>query len=130
MASKESEVLNRLYRDWVAALEANPEMPLDELRHLFERWGDITGEPGDVDYIETDAGGIPALWAVPKGCAEDRVLLCAHGGGYVVGSAAEIGKRLAALRSARSFIDWQRRARTAWSPSRVRLGYLWYNLIA
>ena len=30
--------------------------------------------------------GVPALWAVPKGCAEDRVLLCAHGGGYVVGS--------------------------------------------
>src|SRR4051794_2928316 len=86
MASKESEALNRLYRDWVAALEANPEMPLDELRHLFERWGDITGEPGGVDYIETDAGGVPALWAVPKGCTEDRVLLCAHGGGYVVGS--------------------------------------------
>ena len=86
MASKESEALNRLYRDWVAALEANPDMPLDELRRLFERWGDITGEPGGVDYIETDAGGVPALWAVPKGCAEDRVLLCAHGGGYVVGS--------------------------------------------
>ena len=39
-----------------------------------------------MDYIETDAGGVPALWAVPKGCAEDRVLLCSHGGGYVVGS--------------------------------------------
>jgi monoterpene epsilon-lactone hydrolase len=86
MASKESEALNRLYRDWVAALQTNPEMPLDELRRLFERWGDITGEPGGVDYIETDADGVPALWAVPKGCVEDRVLLCAHGGGYVVGS--------------------------------------------
>jgi epsilon-lactone hydrolase len=86
MASKQSEALNTLYRDWVAALEANPEMPLDELRRLFERWGDITGEPGGVDYIETDAGGVPALWAVPKGCVEDRVLLCAHGGGYVVAS--------------------------------------------
>src|SRR4051812_13705067 len=86
MASKESEALNTLYREWVAALEVSPEMPLDELRHLFERWGDITGEPGGVDYIETDAGGVPALWAVPKGCVEDRVLLCAHGGGYVVGS--------------------------------------------
>ena len=37
MASKESEALNRLYRDWVAALQANPEMPVDELRRLFER---------------------------------------------------------------------------------------------
>ena len=26
------------------------------------------------------------MWAAPKGCAEDRVLLCVHGGGYVVGS--------------------------------------------
>jgi monoterpene epsilon-lactone hydrolase len=86
MASKETEALNALYRDWVAALQANPEMPLDELRRLFERWGNITGEPGGVDYIETDAGGIPAMWAAPKNCAQDRVLLCAHGGGYVVAS--------------------------------------------
>ena len=52
----------------------------------FEHWGDITGEPGGVDYIETDAGGVPSMWATPKRCAESRVLLCAHGGGYVVGS--------------------------------------------
>ena len=42
--------------------------------------------PRGVDYIEVDAGGVPAMWAVPKGCAEDRVLLCAHGGGYISGS--------------------------------------------
>jgi len=86
MASKQTEELNKLYREWAAALQANPEMPLDELRHMFEQWERITGEPGAVDYIETDAGGVPALWAVPKNCAQDRVLLCAHGGGYVVGS--------------------------------------------
>src|SRR6202043_3894393 len=86
MASKQSEELNTLYLGWVAALKANPEMPLDELRHMFEKWDSITGEPGGVDYIETNAGGVPAMWAVPKGCAQDRVLLCAHGGGYVAGS--------------------------------------------
>jgi len=86
MASKEAEELNKLYREWVAALQTNPEMPLDELRRMFEGWQRITGEPGRVDYIEIDAGGVPAMWAAPKGCAEDRVLLCAHGGGYVVGS--------------------------------------------
>ncbi len=86
MASKQSEELKTLYRDWIAAMQADPEMPLDELRRRFEHWGDITGEPGGVDYIETDAGGVPSLWATPKGCAESRVLLCAHGGGYVVGS--------------------------------------------
>ena len=40
MASKQTEELNKLYRGWVAALKANPEMPLDELRHMFEQWAD------------------------------------------------------------------------------------------
>jgi len=86
MASKQSEELNTLYLGWVAALKANPEMPLDELRHMFDKWDSITGEPGGVDYIETDPGEVAAMWAAPKNCAQDRVLLCAHGGGYVVGS--------------------------------------------
>jgi monoterpene epsilon-lactone hydrolase len=86
MASRQADELNKLYREWVAALQANPEMPLDELRHMFEQWGRITGEPGGVDYIETNAGGVPAMWAVSKTCTRDRVLLCAHGGGYMVGS--------------------------------------------
>ena len=81
MASKESEALKTLYRGWAAALAANPEMPLDELK----------------------AGGVPALWAVPNGCAEDRVVLCLHGGGYVTASMythrkvyGHLAKRLAA----------------------------------
>jgi epsilon-lactone hydrolase len=86
MASKQSEHLSTLYKGWIAALGANPNMPLDELRAMFDHWGDVTGEPGGVDYIETDAGGVPALWASPKGSAQDRVLLCSHGGGYVTGS--------------------------------------------
>jgi acetyl esterase/lipase len=84
MASKESEELKTLYRGWVTAMQADPQMPLDELRRRFEHLGDVTGEPGGVDYIETDAGGMPAMWAIPKESAESRVLLCAHGGGYVV----------------------------------------------
>ena len=86
MASKQTEALNALYREWAAALQANPEMPLDEMRLMLEQWGNITGEPRGVDYIETAAGEVPALWAAPKNCAEDRVLLCAHGGGYVAAS--------------------------------------------
>ena len=86
MASKQSNQLTTLYKSWIAALSANPEMPLDELRAMFEHWGDVTAEPGGMDFIETDAGGVPALWAVPKTCTQDRVLLCSHGGGYVTGS--------------------------------------------
>jgi epsilon-lactone hydrolase len=46
----------------------------------------LTAEPRGVDYIETDAGGVPAMWLAPKGCVDDRVLLCMHGGGFVGGS--------------------------------------------
>jgi len=86
MASKQSDALKVLYRSWIDALGANPEMALDELRRMFEHWGDVTAEPGGVDYLEIDAGGVPAMWAAPKGSQADRVLLCAHGGGYVTAS--------------------------------------------
>ncbi len=86
MASKQSEQLVTYYKSVIGALAVNPEMPLDEMRAMFEHMGDVTAEPGGVDYIETDAGGVPALWAVPKRSTQDRVLLCSHGGGYVTGS--------------------------------------------
>ncbi len=86
MASKESEQLATLYKGFIKTLEANPQMSLDELRSMFEHLADVATEPGGVDYIETEAGGVPAMWATPKGCANDRVLLCSHGGGYVGGS--------------------------------------------
>ncbi len=84
MASKQSEQLTTRYKACVAALAANPQMPLVELRALLAHtMGDATAEPGGVDYIETEAGGLPAMWAAPKACSEDRVLFCSHGGGYV-----------------------------------------------
>lgn len=86
MPSPQSEALKILYRNWSDALAKNPTMALDDMRRMFDHWGDVTGEPGGVDYIEVDAGGVPAMWAVPKGCAQDRVLQCTHGGGYVTGS--------------------------------------------
>ena len=86
MASKESQVIKDLYKGWVDAMAANPDMTLDEIRRMFEHWGDITGEPEGVDYIEVDANGVRCLWAKPKGGDESRALLCTHGGGYMVGS--------------------------------------------
>jgi acetyl esterase/lipase len=49
-------------------------------------WPALTAEPGGLDYLEAEVAGRPALWAVPKGAAEDRVILCVHGGGGVSGS--------------------------------------------
>jgi len=51
-----------------------------------ESWGDLTAEPRGVDYLETEAAGLPAMWAVPKRASTDRVLMCIHGGGFLGGS--------------------------------------------
>jgi monoterpene epsilon-lactone hydrolase len=78
--------LASLYDSWVAQMSARPDMPFDEIRALFDQWGDVTTEPDGVEYLEGAADGIPALWAVPQGAAPDAVLLCFHGGGYALGS--------------------------------------------
>ena len=122
MASRESEALGTLYRSWAAALAANPQMPLDELRLMFEHWGDVTAEPGGVDYLETDAGGVPALWAAPKGCAEDRVVLCLHGGGYMTASMythRKVYGHLAKAIGCRALIPHYRRAPEHVHPAQV-----------
>jgi acetyl esterase/lipase len=79
MPSVESGAVRDLYVSWTEAR-------LKGEQHDDEAWGDLTAEPRGVDYIETEADGLPAMWLVPKGCAEDRVLLCMHGGGFVGGS--------------------------------------------
>jgi epsilon-lactone hydrolase len=81
MASLESQRVNRY---WEAILQ--PREP-DSLLTSEYGWEILTGEPGGVDYLEIDAGGVPALWEVPHGTSEDGpALLCFHGGGYRGGS--------------------------------------------
>ncbi|MFL6121460.1 alpha/beta hydrolase [Actinophytocola sp.] len=79
MPSKQSEAVRR---HWEASHQA---MVSGEQRD-DEAWGNLTAEPRGVDYLETTVTGLRAMWAVPHGCAEDRVLLCMHGGGFVSGS--------------------------------------------
>jgi acetyl esterase/lipase len=70
---------------------------MDVVREMYDRWargigqgddswGDITVEPGGVDYLEVDAGGVPAMWIEPHGAARDRVIVAYHGGGFIGGS--------------------------------------------
>jgi len=81
MPSKQSEAVRRRWEaSWLAMVEPGFEAPDDE------SWGDLTAEPRGVDYLETEAGGMPAMWAVPKGATTDRVLMCMHGGGFMGGS--------------------------------------------
>jgi monoterpene epsilon-lactone hydrolase len=77
--SPESAAVRDMYLRWTAQ-RARGEIGDNE------DWGDLTAEPRAVDYLETEAAGLPAMWAVPSGCAGDRVLLCMHGGGFVGGS--------------------------------------------
>ncbi len=86
MASKQSAALKNLYASWLSLMGSNPNMTLEETRELFDHWGDVTAEPRDVDYREVDIDGVRCFECTPKGCAQDRVLICTHGGGYVVGS--------------------------------------------
>jgi len=74
MASRQSEAVRELYAGWARA-RLNGEERDDE------HWGDLARDPGGVDYIETGAGGVAAMWVIPKEAAGDPVLLCIHGAG-------------------------------------------------
>jgi acetyl esterase/lipase len=87
MAIKRSEIVRDHWRSMTEAVVANPNQKPEEARERVERyWPGLTAEPGGVDYLEVEVGGRPALWAVPKGAAEDRVIFSVHGGGGVSGS--------------------------------------------
>lgn len=70
---------------------------MDVIKEMYQRWargeglgddswGDVTVEPGGVDYLEVEAGGVPAMWIHPHRAAQDRVIVAFHGGGFVGGS--------------------------------------------
>ena len=79
MPSVQSEELKTLYKSWMAAFAANPSMELDDMRRMFEHWGDVTAEPGGVDYVEADGrwragsvGGAERLCAGPRAALHPR----------------------------------------------------------
>ncbi|HWE07775.1 MAG TPA: alpha/beta hydrolase [Solirubrobacteraceae bacterium] len=87
MSETRTDYVKDLYQRWGARFAAHGgELPLDEWRATIEEWPQVTTEPGGVDYLEVDGGGVPAMWLAPKGAAEDRVVLGLHGGGFATGS--------------------------------------------
>lgn len=82
--SKAVEVVADWWRTCAAAAPHHESMAA--ARDFNEGWGGVTAEPRGVDYLEVDAGGVPAMWAVPKNCVADRVLFAIHGGGFISGS--------------------------------------------
>jgi epsilon-lactone hydrolase len=78
MASIESHAVRDMYLGWTAA-RIKGEQPDNE------SWGNLTAEPGAVDYLEFEIGGMRAMWAVPAERDDQRVLLWFHGGGFISG---------------------------------------------
>jgi epsilon-lactone hydrolase len=102
-----------LYQRWTETFAERGDLPLDEWREIIEEWGQATAEPGGVDYLEVDAGGVPAMWLAPKGATQDRVVLGLHGGGFVTGSMYTHRKMFAHLAKAigaRALVPDYRRA--------------------
>ncbi|MDH7461198.1 hypothetical protein QEG73_07900 [Chitinophagaceae bacterium 26-R-25] len=74
---KPSKQIEEVSKWWLKSVAASREsQSLAEVRDINENWQSLTSEPGSVDYIEVDAGGVQAMWAIPKESFGDRVLLC------------------------------------------------------
>jgi hypothetical protein len=71
MASKQSEAVRELYAGWT-------QTRLNSEEQDNEHWGDLTRDPGGVDYIETGADGVPAMWV---NCADSP-----HQSGVIFGA--------------------------------------------
>jgi monoterpene epsilon-lactone hydrolase len=70
----------------VRAKTSVPGLDLAVIRDIVETHHLASAEPEGVTYAEVDAGGVPALWAIPSGADPDRALLHFHFGGSVAAS--------------------------------------------
>jgi epsilon-lactone hydrolase len=84
MPSKQS-LANKRHYETLAAQPPSTN-PADNLEYNDIQWTGLTAEPGGVDYLEVDAAGARAMWIIPHDADASRVLLYAHGGGFVGGS--------------------------------------------
>lgn len=86
MPSTESAALAALLHSMGTRIAENPGMGLDGLRAMTDELQELTGEPKDVAYEDTSAGGCPALWAIPQNAIGDAAILYFHGGAYIANS--------------------------------------------
>jgi monoterpene epsilon-lactone hydrolase len=111
MASQESEVLADLYRDWSRRIAADPAMPIEAFRALFEEWASVTTIPRDVQFEDGVIDDIPITWVRPANSSAG-LLICFHGGGYVTGSRAShqnlFGHIAAAARTPAMIVEYRR----------------------
>jgi acetyl esterase/lipase len=88
MASPEANAMKEQYRVLRESIDPNAPPPtVEEMRAASAAWGQVASIPEGIIWQSVDAGGVPAIWAVPTSGVPDRVVLYVHGGGYVLGSA-------------------------------------------
>ncbi len=92
MASEQAEAIKAMLIEFGKQGEGAGEITLEEMRENAGLFGEFAAEPDGVVWEPVDAGGVPAIWTIPEGGADDRVVEYLHGGGYVLMS-AEIYKR-------------------------------------
>jgi acetyl esterase/lipase len=85
VASQQSQA-NKMHWEAIAANAGQATTPEAVIEYNEIHWPGLTAEPGGVDYIETDADGVPAMWIAPKRAMDDRVIFYSHGGGFISGS--------------------------------------------
>ena len=68
------------------AKAAIPGVDLSVVRDIVDSNHKASTEPEGVTYAEVDAGGVPALWAIPEDADPDKALLHFHFGGSVAAS--------------------------------------------
>lgn len=111
--SNESNVLRDLYQDWTNRMTANPDLSIENLRSMFDEWGQPALEPENVRYKSDHVGGVEAIWALPDGADSSRAIIYTHGGGFAVGSAdshRKMAGHLAKALNVRAVILHYRRA--------------------
>jgi acetyl esterase/lipase len=94
MASEQAEALKAMMIDMRAQQAGAAPPTLEEMRANSGMMAQMAAEPEGVTFSPVDAGGVPAIWAIPAQGADDRVIEYLHGGGYILGS-AETHRRLA-----------------------------------
>ncbi len=88
MASPEANEIKERFRTLRESVDLEgPPPTVEQMRAASVEFGEMATIPEGVIWQPVDAGGVPAIWAVPTSGVADRVVLYVHGGGYVLGSA-------------------------------------------
>ncbi|MPY94849.1 MAG: alpha/beta hydrolase fold domain-containing protein [Acidimicrobiia bacterium] len=128
--STESEAQRALFHQFGERLTADPPLELQAIREMFEEFHTLAAEPTQVCYEEVDAGGVPAMWCLPVGAAQDRVMLFAHGGGFVTNgmcSHRKMAGHLAKAAGVRGLVIEYRRAPEHPYPAQLEDGITAYR---